>query len=314
MLLLVGLTACGGAPADVPVAPAPTQASLEPTAEPSPTPAAAELTDAEAGQLTAAFAELEDRYDARLGLHAVDTGTGLEISHRPEERFAYASTHKALTAGAVLAAVGVDGLDEVITYGQDDLVSWSPVTELHVGAGLSVGELARAAVQESDNTAANLLLEVLGGPQGLDDDLTDLGDTTTEVVRTEPDLNEATPGDARDTSTPRALVETLRAYAVDDALPAAERDVLLEWLRGSVTGDDLIRAGAPEGWVVGSKSGAAGYGTRNDLAVVHPPEGAPVVIAVLSSRDGVDAGYDDALVAEAAEVALEVLSSHRAAG
>ncbi len=288
--------------------PAPTATRPEPTQEPSPTAPA--LTDAESEQLAAAFAELEERYDARLGLHAVDTGTGLEISHRPEERFAYASTHKALTAGAVLAEVGVDGLEEVITYGQGDLVSWSPVTELHVDAGLSVGELAEAAVQESDNTAANLLLEVLGGPQGLDDGLTALGDTTTEVVRTEPDLNEATPGDTRDTSTPRALAESLRAYAVDDALPAAERDVLVEWLRGSVTGDELIRAGAPEGWVVGSKSGAAGYGTRNDLAVVHPPDdGAPVVIAVLSSRDAAGAGYDDALVAEAAAVAFEALSA-----
>ncbi|GAA4870191.1 class A beta-lactamase [Saccharopolyspora cebuensis] len=250
------------------------------------------------------FRALEREFDARLGVYAVDTATGEEIAYRPDERFAFASTHKALSAGAVLQRTDMAGLERVIHYDRDDLVSYSPITEQHVDTGMTLRAVLDAAVRYSDNTAANLIFGELGGPEGFTAALRALGDTTTRSDRIETELNETSPGDPRDTSTPRALATSLRAFTVGDALPEPQRALLNELLRTNTTGDALIKAGAPAGWQVGDKSGAADYGTRNDIAVVRPPDRAPIMISVLSDRDAKDAAYDDALIARAAEVAL----------
>ncbi|MET8173829.1 class A beta-lactamase [Streptomyces clavifer] len=258
-----------------------------------------------------AFRELEREFDARLGVYAVDTGSGLSVTHRSDERFAYASTCKALLAGALLDAHPLRRLDRRVRYGPGDLVANSPVTEEHVRSGLSLRALCEAAIRFSDNTAANLLFRELGGPGGLQDALVALGDRTTRCDRYETDLSEAAPGDPRDTSTPRALAADLRAYAHGDVLAPDARALLTDWLRRNTTGDTLIRAGTPDGWVVGDKTGTGGYGTRNDIAVVWPPGSAPITIAVLSRRAAHGAKPQDALVARAARVALTTLAARR---
>ena len=255
------------------------------------------------------FEALEARFDARLGVFALDTGSGAVVEHRADERFAYASTIKALAAAVLLAQTTPADLDEVVRYGAADLVDFSPVTGPNGTAGMRLGELARASVTRSDNTAANLVLDRIGGPQGLEDALRAVGDRVTAPERAEPELNEAVPGDVRDTSTPRALATSLQAYALGGALDEQDRGVLNGWLRDNTTGDGLIRAGVPAGWEVGDKTGAGGYGTRNDMAVVRPPGKAPIVLAVLSSRADPDADHDDALIAEATRVAVRALST-----
>ncbi|MEV6318077.1 class A beta-lactamase [Streptomyces sp. NPDC051776] len=254
---------------------------------------------------TSAFKKLERESGARLGVYALNTGTGREVAYRADERFAYASTFKALAAGAILRKYSVKGVDKVIRYDRDDLVAHSPVTEKHTGTGMSLRALCDAAVRYSDNTAANLLLDALGGPQALDALLEDLGDDVTHMDRRETELNEATPGDVRDTSTPRSLATDLRSFALGDALGKDERALLTTWMRTNKTGSTLIRAGVPKDWTVADKSGAGEYGTRNNIAVVTPPGGKPIVIAVLSSRDTRDADYDDALIAGAASVVAD---------
>ncbi|MFF0155810.1 class A beta-lactamase [Micromonospora sp. NPDC005203] len=250
------------------------------------------------------FRHLEEEFDARLGVYAVDTGTGRTVQYRADERFAFTSTFKALAAAEVLDETTDAELDRVVRYSADDLVTYSPITEQHVADGMTLRAIADAAVRYSDNTAGNLLLRQLGGPQRFEKELRGVGDRVTDPARYETALNEARPGDRRDTSTPRALAQDLRAYAVGDALEPADRDVLTGWLRGNTTGGELIRAGVPDGWVVGDKTGAGGYGTRNDIAVIWPPDRAPIVLAVLSSRDQQDAGYDNALIARATEVVI----------
>ncbi|WTZ05859.1 class A beta-lactamase [Micromonospora sp. NBC_01392] len=251
-----------------------------------------------------AFRQLEERFDARLGVYAVDTGTGRTVRYRADERFAYASTFKALAAAEVLDETTDAELDRVVRYSADDLVTYSPVTEQHVATGMTLRAIADAAVRYSDNTAGNLMLRHLGGPQKFEQELRGIGDKVTDPARYETALNEATPGDRRDTSTPRAMAGSLRAYAVGTALETADRDTLNGWLRGNTTGGELIRAGVPAGWVVGDKTGAGGYGTRNDIAVIWPPDRAPIVLAILSSRDQKDADYDNALIAEATKAAV----------
>ncbi|MGW0789891.1 class A beta-lactamase [Streptomyces sp. NPDC002911] len=254
-----------------------------------------------------AFAELERKYDARLGVYALDTGSGRTVTHRPDERFAYASTCKALLAGAVLDRNSLRQLDRLVRYSRDDLISNSPIAERHVATGLTLRELCDAAVRYSDNAAANLLFRELGGPQGLQDALRGLGDDVTRCDRYEVALSDAVPGDLRDTSTPRALVDDLRAYVLGTTLPADKRAVLTDWLKRNTTGDHTIRAGTPDGWLVGDKTGSGGYGTRNDIAIVWPPGAAPIALAVLSRRDTKGAGRDDALLARAAEITFEAV-------
>ncbi len=294
-LSLVPLAACG-------------QGDSSPPASPS-SPAAATRPATDAKPFVREFKELERKFDARLGVYAVDTGTGREVAYNDGERFAYASTFKALAAGAVLRKHSLNGMDRVIKYSRDDLIAHSPVTEKHVETGMSLGRLCEAAVRFSDNTAANLLFDELGGPEGLDAVLEEIGDDVTRMERREPELSRWSPGETRDTSTPRALAEDLRAFVLGDVLGEGERAQLTEWLRTNVTGDELIRAGVPEGWVVGGKTGTgSAYGARNDIAVVWPPDGAPIVMAIMSNRTEKDAEYDNALIAEAASVVVDALS------
>ncbi|SIQ78066.1 class A beta-lactamase [Micromonospora avicenniae] len=294
-MILAGLTACG--PDGRPDAPAASGAASAPATGAPPTPAAVDRE----------FRRLETEFDARLGVLAVDTGTGTTVQHRADERFAYASTFKALAAAMLLDRTSATELDQVVRYSRSDLVAHSPITEQRVATGMRLRDVADAAVRYSDNTAANLMLGHLGGPDGFERELRRLGDTTTEADRYETALNEGRPGDRRDTTTPRAFATDLRAYAVGDALSQEDRDVLNGWLRKNTTGDALVRAGVPAGWTVGDKTGGGGYGTRNDIAVLWPPEGAPIVLAVMSSRDAENAAYDDALIARATRVVVGAL-------
>ncbi|MBB4966596.1 class A beta-lactamase [Saccharothrix violaceirubra] len=252
-----------------------------------------------------AFVELERRFDAQVGVYAVDTGSNREVSYRADQRFAFASTFKALAAGLVLKA-HEGGLDRVFRYSPAEIVDHSPVASGKTG--LTVLETCDAAVRYSDNTAGNLLLRDLGGPKGFTAALRDLGDETTRSNRTEPTLNDTSPGDFRDTSTPRALATTLRTLLTTDRLPDTPKSILLDLLHRNTTGDKTIRAGTPEGWTVGDKTGTAAYGTRTDIAVVTPPGRAPILLAVLTTHTNKDASSDDALVAEAIRMALEHFS------
>ncbi|GAB6898768.1 class A beta-lactamase [Kineosporia succinea] len=264
-------------------------------------------TDATDASSSSEFRDLEKEFGATLGVYALDTGSGETVGFRADRRFAYASTFKALQAGVLLKQRTDREMDRVIRYDESDLLEYAPITSQHVETGMTLGELADASVRYSDNTAANLIFEELGGPRALDRALERLGDRTTHVDRIEPNLNEAAPGDIRDTSTPRALATDLRTLVLGRALNPADRSVLADLLRRNTTGDNLIRSAVPSDWTVGDKTGGGRYGTRNDIAVLWPPHGDPIVMAVLSTRPAEDATYDDALIARAAAVVVDEL-------
>jgi beta-lactamase class A len=253
------------------------------------------------------FAKLEEKFDAKLGVFALDTGTNQTVNYHPDERFAYTSTHKALAVGALLQQKSIEDLNKTITYTREDLVNYSPITEKHVDTGMTLKELSDASLRYSDNTAGNLILKQLGGPTGFKKALEEIGDNVTTPERFEPDLNEVNPGETHDTSTPRALATSLQAFTLGDKLPTEKRELLIGWMKRNTTGDALIRAGVPKGWEVADKSGAGLYGTRNDIAIIWPPKGDPIVLAVLSSRDQKDADYNDKLIAEATKEVIKAL-------
>ncbi|MEU4562171.1 class A beta-lactamase [Actinoplanes sp. NPDC023936] len=293
VLAVALLSGCGNSDSDSTSAPA--------------VPATAASASAASTTDIAAFDDLEREYRARLGVYALDTGSGRTVAHRQDERFAHASTFKALQAAVVLRDASDQDLRRVVKYKTSDLLEYAPITSKHVTTGMTVSDLLAASVQYSDNTAANLLFKEVGGPDGLERKLRELGDETTNVDRIEPHLNEATPGDARDTSTPRALGTDLAQFVLGDALPAERRKTFTDLLVGNTTGDTYIRAGVPDGWKVGDKTGSGGYGTRNDIAVVWPKTGEPIIIAVQSDRGVKDAESQDALIAEATEAVVAAL-------
>jgi beta-lactamase class A len=168
-------------------------------------------------------------------------------------------------------------------------------------------EILDAAVRDSDNTAANILLQRLGGPKGFEQRLREIGDTVSSADRFEIALSEAKPGDERDTTTPRAIAGDLREYVLGDVLLPEDRIQLIDLLIRNKTGDKTIRSGVPSQWLVGDKTGSGGYGTRNDIAVLWPPNRAPIVLAVMSKRRQKDANYEDALIAQSAGVVVETL-------
>ncbi|GJD39115.1 class A beta-lactamase [Methylobacterium bullatum] len=229
------------------------------------------------------FARIEEASGGRLGIGLLDTGSGAHAAHRGDERFPLCSTFKVLAAGAVLARVdrGEDGLDRRHRYEPREVVPYSPVSGPRAGGeAMTIAELCEAAVTLSDNTAANLLLRTMGGPAGLTGHIRGFGDATTRLDRTEPDLNEAAPGDARDTTTPLAMAETLRRLVLADALSPASRALLTAWLVGCRTGEARLRAGLPQDWRIGDKTGSGENDTANDVAVIWPPRRPPLVLTV----------------------------------
>ena len=285
VLAMASLSGCGATPVGSDNAPTSAASAYSTSA-----PVAAQLSGAE---------KLEVVYGARVGAWVRDTGSGRVVEYRSEERFAHASVLKLLIVGLLLDRVSDEELDAVTPIEADDILTYAPVTSQYVGIGLPLREVMRAAVVVSDNTAANLLITRLGGPAQAQAGLLALGNDVTRVDRIEPDLNEARPGDPRDTSTPAALGATIEQLVLGDALTPGRRDQLQQWLRDNTTGDKAIRAGAPAGWTVGDKTGNGGYGTRNDAGVLWPPDGgAPVIVVLLSDRGTVDATSDDGLLAD----------------
>lgn len=228
-----------------------------------------------------AFANLERRSGGRLGVAVLDTGTGRRASWRGAERFAMSSTFKALLAGVVLARVdrGEDALDRALPVTAADLLDYAPVVEGAVGGSLTVDALCEAIVVLSDNAAANLLLATMGGPEGFTAEMRAMGDTLTRLDRLEPDLNEAIPGDPRDTTTPEAMLASLGKLLVDDALTTPSRGRLAGWLAACETGLDRIRAGLPADWQGGDKTGTGSSGNVHDVAILLAPDGGPVLVA-----------------------------------
>lgn len=307
-VLLTGCTAGGqGGSGTEPASVSASAPDAAGTTAPSPTTTPATTTQS----TRAAFSALENKYGARLGVFAVDTsapsGSEKTIAYRPGERFAFASTYKALAAGILFKQSTEDELDHTIHFTESDLVDYSPVTEKHVASGMTVREIIAAALQFSDNTAANLLLDQLGGPAGLTESLRSLGDTTTSVDRPEPDVNEAIPKDPRDTTTPAAIAGDLRSFLLGGALATPRRSEMTTLMLGNTTGVPWIRAGVPSTWKIADKTGNASYGTRNDIAVAYPPGRAPIVIALFSDRGTVDVASDDGLLADATRVVVGAL-------
>jgi beta-lactamase class A len=238
-----------------------------------------------ASEFARQLAEIEARVSGRIGVVALDTGTGKRVEYRPNERFLMCSTFKILAAAAVLRRVdqGQEQLDRFVHYQPKDILEYAPITKKHLAeGGMSLGSLSAAAIEQSDNTAANLILQAIGGPGGLTAFARSVGDKDTRLDRMEPELNNATPGEDRDTTTPAAMQRDMELLLTGEVLSPIARQHLNDWLEKSETGTAMIRAGVPKDWRVGDKTGRSGNGATNDIAVIRPPGRSPIFLAIYS--------------------------------
>lgn len=250
-----------------------------------------------------AIAQLERAHGGRLGVAALDSGSGRRIAHRADERFPYCSTCKTLLSAATLRRVdlGKEQLARAVAYTTTDLLEHAPVARANVARGsLTIAELCEAAIEVSDNTAANLLVREAGGLEPIQRYVRSIGDSTTRFDRMEPELNTAIAGDPRDTTSPRAMLDDLQKLLLGDALSEASRKLLVDWHLATSTGKARLRAGLPASWKLGHKTGTGAHGATNDIGVAWPPDRPPVLVAVYYV-DG--RGSDDAREAVIASVA-----------
>jgi beta-lactamase class A len=257
------------------------------------------------------IAAIEARVGGRIGVAALDTGSGKRLDYRAEERFAMCSTFKFLAAAAVLKRVDEkqEQLDRFVSYDAKDILEYAPVTKAHLKeGGMTLGALCEAAIAQSDNTAGNLLLDAVGGPEGVTNFARSLGDQVTRLDRKEPDLNSAIPGDDRDTTTPGSMLADMTRILTGDVLSRSSQRQLEDWLQRNKTGATMIRAGVPTDWIIGDKTGRGANGATNDIAIMRPPDRAPVLLAIYSVGSTEPANDRAAVVAEAARVVVEFLS------
>lgn len=227
------------------------------------------------------FESYERDSGGRVGLYAENLATRAKLARRADERFVMCSTFKASLAACVLARVdrGEEQLTAMIPYGQADLLEYAPVARENLAAGkMSVGDMCKAIVELSDNSCANLLLARIGGPAALTAFWRSLGDTTSRLDHTEPELNRSPPGDPRDTTTPSAMAGSLRRLVIGEALSPASRAKLTDWMVNCKTGGNRLRGGLPASWKIGDKTGYNGKDAAGDIAVAWPKPDTPILI------------------------------------
>lgn len=258
------------------------------------------------------LAKLEISTHGRLGLSALNTATGMRVQYRADERFPVCSTFKTIVAAAILQKSTTDNglLNKCIRYNKDEVEKsgYAPIAQKHIADGMTIAELCAATLQYSDNAAANFLMRELGGPEAVTAYARSIGDDTFQLDRWEPELNTAIPGDARDTSTPAAMEKSAQRLTLGDALALPQREQLVSWLKGNTTGGKRILAGVPKDWIVGDKTGTGSYGTTNDVGVIWPATGAPIVAAIYFTQNEKDALPRDEVIASATRIIVATLS------
>lgn len=257
---------------------------------------------------------LESRFGGRIGVSAINTSSNAILDFHAERRFPLCSTFKVLAAAAILSRTLENPglLQQHLHYEPNELVEYSPITQQHLNGGMTVAEICAAAMQYSDNTAGNLMLKVLGGPESVTVFARSINDQESYLDRWEPELNLWRPGELRDTTTPRAMAKNLKKLLVGETLPSEQQEQLREWLCGNTTGSTRIKAGLPSDWVVGDKTGSGPYGAAHDVAIVWPPGSKPILAAIYTTQPLQNAPARSDVVAAIAGIVAEWATGDKA--
>lgn len=262
------------------------------------------------------MSKLESNIGGRIGIAVYNTRNKETLSYRGNERFPFCSTGKVMAVAAILKASEKESdlLSKSVKYTKTDTdkSAYAPITSKYLDKGMTIRELSQAALDYSDNAAMNLLVAEAGGVGKITDYARSIGDEKFRLDRMEPELNTAIPADKRDTTTPLAMTMSLDKIVLGQSLESNSQAYLAKWLKANTTGDKRIRAGLPQGWIVGDKTGTGAYGTTNDIGVIWAAKCDPIVISIYYTQDQKDAKTNDSVIASATKVAINALAKNDA--
>lgn len=243
--------------------------------------------------------KLEASFDGKIGVYALDTNTAQIIEHRSNERFPIQSTMKMIGVAALLkqSQNNIGLLQEKIHYTKADLIdSWKPVTKHHLDDGMTLEDLAEAAVTYSDNAAINIIMKKFGGPKFSTDFAHSIGNNSYNVTHYDGYMN-SDQKSLLDSSTPKDMALSVQKLLLGDALAKTQQQQLLTWMRNTVTSYKAMRSGVPMGFVVADKTGSGDYGVRNDIGIIWIPSCKPIVLAIYTAGSKKDAKRRDDIIA-----------------
>ncbi|MBG6239715.1 beta-lactamase class A [Mycetocola sp. CAN_C7] len=259
-------------------------------------------------RLDRALSDLESETGVTIGVAAGQHGRG-PYTYRGGDAFPMCSLFKTLVVARLLRDHAYD--DEFwkrrVSFREDQIVENSIICDADEDRNMSVEELADAALRFSDNTAGNLLLELIGGPLQIGAYATSLGARSTRLDRWEPELNEAIPGDLRDTSTPSDIRKLYETVLLGEALSTLGQARLRAWMLRNATAGKRLGAALPPGSELADKTAAGGFGVVSDAGVVWQEGHTPLTIAVMTRTDDADAPNDNSVVARAGKLIIEEL-------
>ncbi len=251
-----------------------------------------------------AIHQVESQWQARVGVSVLNENTDTSWQYHGDQRFPLTSTFKALACAAALHKGGMETKMPILA---SELDSYAPVTKDMVGKDMTIQQLCQATMTWSDNTAANVVLKYLGGPEYVTKFMRKIGDNTTQLSRWEPELNEGKPGDVRDTTTPNAINQTLQTLLYGDELSKQNQVQLLTWLEGDKVANDLLRSVLPDGWKIGDRTGAGGYGSRGIISVLLPPQQKPIFVSIYVTETQSTLAERNAMIAKIGKAIIEAL-------
>jgi beta-lactamase class A len=250
-------------------------------------------------------------FNGRIGVYAINIFDNKIIGYKEEERFPFCSTSKLIVVSLLLKNMESNPiyLAKVIQYNKRDVKrsGYAPVTSNNLNQGMDLLSLAKAAIEHSDNLAMNLIIKEVGGISEVNKFAKIINDHSFRLDRMEPELNTSIPNDIRDTTTPKAMVNTLQKLILGNVLNLNSKNLLLDMLKHNTTGATKIRSVIPNNWVVADKTGSGDYGTNNDIAIIYPFESKPIIIAIYTTQFIKKSKRNDRIVSDVAKLALENL-------
>jgi len=259
--------------------------------------------------------QLETKFDGKIGVYAIDTNNNQIIANRADERFPVQSTLKLMGVAALLKQSQNDNklLVEKIHYTKSDLIAWPwhPVTGRHVANGMTLAGLSEASISYSDNTAMNLIIKQLGGPQVITDFAQSIGNSSFNIEHYEGSLN-SDPRVSQDTATPKDMAISVQKLTLGNGLSSSQQTQLVTWMRNNTTGYQRIRAGVPIGWVVADKTGSGDYGVANDIGILWSPTCKPIVLAIYTVGNKADAARREDILASTTQIVLNEFAKNDA--
>jgi beta-lactamase class A len=268
------------------------------------------------------FEEIAHDANGRVGVAIMLLESRESLELRGDERFPMHSVYKLPIAMAVLQRVdrGELQLDQTVKVEKTDFVRkgmYSPMRDKYPqGAQLTIAELLRYAVAESDGTASDALLNLTGGARGVMLFLNDINVSGVNVVNSEKEIGRDWQTQYENWATPKAAVELLAALQTSQGLSAESQAFLLKVTTESIPGAKRLKGQLPAGTVVAHKTGTGGTrdgitSATNDIGIITLPNGTHLAVAVFVSDSSADEATRESVIARIAKAAWDWASSAR---